>query len=271
MNYNFLQAVNFNKVGIVIGIVAVLSILFAVLIVTVSKLCAVKEDEKVKKISSRLSGANCGGCGYMGCADFALALKEGRASINDCSATSSESKKEIAKILGVDAEETEEQIAVIACCGGENAKDKFNYVGDKSCKAQVLTQGGKKACKTACLGGGDCASVCGENGIKVTLGVACGDKNSCVSCKKCVKICPKGIVKFIPKRAKVYIACSSTEKGKTVMAECKNGCIGCGICAKNCEVGAITMENNLPVIDYAKCTGCGTCADKCPRKTIKKI
>ena len=37
---------------------------------------------------------------------------------------------------------------------------------------------------------------------------------------------------------------------------------------KNCPKEAITMVNNLAVIDYEKCIGCGICAQKCPRKLI---
>ena len=55
------------------------------------------------------------------------------------------------------------------------------------------------------------------------------------------------------------------------MNACKVGCIGCGLCAKNCPQGAITMENNLPVINYDKCNGCKTCVTKCPRKCIKEL
>ena len=49
---------------------------------------------------------------------------------------------------------------------------------------------------------------------------------------------------------------------------CDNGCIGCSLCMKNCPKEAITMVNNLAVIDYEKCIGCGICAQKCPRKLI---
>ena len=265
------NSVNFTTLGIVIAIVAVIAIVFAVLIVLVSKLCFVKEDERVSAVSERLAGANCGGCGYAGCADFAKALAEGKAELCSCGATSNENKAEIAKILDIPFTASAKTFAVVKCAGGINAKDKYDYVGNSGCAAQIAYMGGRKLCPEGCLGCGDCVAACADNGVKVTNGVATVDKSLCLSCGACVKSCPKHIIELIPTTAKVYVACSTKCRGKEVMGACSVGCIGCGLCAKNCPEGAITMVNNLPVIDYEKCSGCKTCVSKCPRKTIKEI
>ena len=265
------NSVNFTTLGIVVAIVAVIAVVFAVLIVLVSKLCYVKEDERVQAVSEKLAGANCGGCGYAGCSDFAKALAEGKAELCSCGATPNENKAEIAEILDIPFTATAKTFAVVKCAGGINAKDKYDYVGNSSCAAQNAYLGGRKLCPDGCLGCGDCASACADNGVKIADGVAFVDKSLCVSCGACAKNCPKQIIEFIPVTAKVYVACSTNCRGKEVMNACSVGCIGCGLCAKNCPENAIAMVNNLPVIDYDKCSGCKTCVSKCPRKTIKEI
>ena len=74
MLYNLLKPINVTSLLTVLIIVAVIAIIFAILIVTVSKLCFVKEDERIEKISENLAGANCGGCGYPGCQGLADAI-----------------------------------------------------------------------------------------------------------------------------------------------------------------------------------------------------
>jgi len=128
--------------------------------------------------------------------------------------------------------------------------------------------GGKKLCLAGCVGGGECQNVCPVNAIKIINGVSKIDKTLCISCGACIDKCPKDIIERIPVTAKVFIACSSHCRGKEVTTACQNGCIGCGICAKQCPEGAITMVDNLPLIDYKKCTGCLVCVEKCPRKCI---
>ncbi len=271
MNELLLRPIDWGTFGIVVAIVTALAIIFGALIVLISHLCKVKEDEKISAVQDKLAGANCGGCGFAGCADFAKAVVEGKADLSMCGPTPNQNKAEICQILGVPFVETEQAYAVVKCSGGELSQDIYEYVGNQGCIQQAIYMDGKKLCPSGCMGGGTCASLCPYHAVKIEKGVAVVNKALCEACGLCVRNCPHKLIELIPKSSKVYVACSTTCKGKEVTSACKAGCIGCGICAKFCPEGAITMVNNLPVIDYSKCSGCLTCVSKCPRKVIKEI
>ena len=259
-----------KNILIATAVVAAVGIAIAILLSIAEKLFHVDVDERESAVRECLAGNNCGACGYAGCDAFAKAVAEGKADINNCSATAPAEKKIIGEILGVsvDAEETK---IVVACNGGNAAKDKYEYMGYGNCRSMELLGGGRKVCPWGCLGMGSCTDACPEHAIDVRDGgYAVVDREKCITCGKCITACPKKLVKRIPASAKVYVACSNCLRGgKDVKAMCTNGCLGCGLCAKNCPEQAITMVNNLPVIDYSKCTGCGLCASKCPAKCIK--
>ena len=50
----------------------------AIILVAAAKFMAVEEDPRIEEVASCLAGANCGGCGYAGCADYAKALRQVR-------------------------------------------------------------------------------------------------------------------------------------------------------------------------------------------------
>ena len=59
-----------------------MGIVFGVLLVVISKVFAVETDERAVKITEALPGANCGACGYAGCADYADAIVNKGAPMN---------------------------------------------------------------------------------------------------------------------------------------------------------------------------------------------
>lgn len=234
-----------------------------------SKVFHVPVDPKVKKILEVLPNANCGACGYPGCAGFAEAVVTSGADISLCAPGGQEVLEKIADIMGVEASSSKPMVAYCACNGTrENAADRFIYYGPQKCASAVFISGGHKACDYGCLGFGDCVEACnfdamhmGKNGLPVV------DDEKCVGCGACVKACPKGVMKMMPKDAKVYLACNSKAKGKEVSDACKVGCIGCRICTlpKTTPSGAIKMEGDLPVINYEIDDDLKAAKFKCPK------
>ena len=265
-----INAVQWNKVGLVLGIIAGIAILLGIAILIVTKLCHITEDEKMLNILSNLAGANCGGCGHSGCEGFAKALAEGKAKLSDCKVTSDEAKKIICQINGTPFEAEEKTVAVVRCNGGNRALDKYSYVGNEGCLNRMVYHGGQKICQTSCIGGGTCEKNCPVNAIKVNSdGIAEVDKTLCISCGACILNCPKHVIERIPASSPVFVACSTHCRGKQVTSFCSAGCIGCGLCSRVCPEKAITMDNFLPKIDYKKCSGCLTCVSRCPQKVIR--
>jgi ferredoxin len=175
--------------------------------------------------------------------------------------------------MGISMKAQAETVAFVACRAGRNkAKVKYLYDGVDNCQAVNLLFGGDKACDYGCLGLGSCARVCPFDAITITEdALAVVDRAKCRSCRKCVKSCPRGLISMVPKSQTVLVACKNLDKGRKAKEVCSIACIACRICEKNCPVTpakAITVVNNLAVMDYNLCTRCGICAQKCPQKCI---
>jgi ferredoxin len=172
--------------------------------------------------------------------------------------------------MGVELEQGVRKAAFVKCSGDCNvAKEDYKYSGITDCRmAALVPNGGSKSCNYGCLGLGSCAKACDYDGITIVNGVAVIDRDKCKACGQCVAVCPKNLIEIRPVTVVANVVCSSKDKGKAVMDVCSVGCVGCTLCAKQCEVGAITMVDNIPVIDAEKCIGCGKCAEKCPKKII---
>lgn len=65
-----------NPIILAVAVLAVLGLVGSIVLVLASKFMAVYEDPRIAEITACLAGANCGGCGYAGCADYAKAIVE---------------------------------------------------------------------------------------------------------------------------------------------------------------------------------------------------
>ena len=259
-----------NDILIPVGIFAGLGLLFGLVLLIASRAFAIKQDERVSGVLACLPGANCGGCGYPGCAALAEAIVAGDASATACSVGGKECALAIGAIMGFEVGDAVRMRAQVMCSGtADLAQKKYAYAGVHDCIAAAQLGGGDKLCPNGCIGLGTCVSRCPFSAISLVSGVAVVDSRKCVGCGICVSACPKHLIALIPFDSRHWVGCRSMDKGALVRRYCDAGCIGCGLCAKVCEAGAIHVEHFVAKIDYAKCTGCGKCAQACPRGIIR--
>lgn len=231
--------------------VAGLGLVLGIGLVLASKYLAVEEDPRIERVAEELPNANCGGCGYAGCAGFAKAVVAGEANINDCAPMSSDAAAVIAGILGVELEEKAKEVAIVLCAGGNDvAQRKSRYLGVGDCRAAELVAGGDKECPYGCLGLGSCVTACSFDAIEISAeGVAIVDRDKCTACGKCVDACPRNIIKIVPEAFPVHVLCSSQDKGKVVKGYCKVGCIACKLCTRESKP-VFDTKTGLSVVNY---------------------
>jgi len=263
-----------NTILIAVVSMGAIGVFFAGFLAFASKKFAIEEDPRIGQILEVLPGANCGGCGFAGCSNFAAAVVAGEAECNGCPVGGADVAAKVAEIMGMDdADLSAEKLVAKVMCGGDSGKceNKYRYVGVEDCVAAAkMPGGGPKGCQYGCMGFGSCVRVCPADAITITDGgIAVVDKEKCISCTKCVAACPKNIIKMVPYSKEVHVICSSPEPGKVVNKTCKVGCIACKKCEKVCNFDAIHVENNLAAVDYDKCTECMECVKACPKKCIE--
>ena len=269
-----------GEILIAVAILGGLGVVFGAVLAAASKVFYVETDPRLEKLNECLPGANCGGCGYAGCAGYAEAVLNGEAPIGKCASGGNECAQAMAEIMGVEAGEVTRKVALVRCSGEKiydkdgnlvrGAKSKATYEGFKDCIAASKVGGnGPISCKYGCLGFGTCVKACKYDAISVVNGVAKVNEDRCVGCLACANVCPRQLIVPVEPHRNVVIACNSMAKGAVTTRGCTVGCIGCGLCKKICPEGAITVTNNLAVIDYSKCTNCGLCATVCPKHLIK--
>ena len=259
-----------NQIVIPVVSLGGLGLVFGSLLAYASHKFAVEVDERVEKINEALPAANCGACGYAGCAAFAAGVVAGDAPANGCPVGGSAIANEIADIMGVATQDVSKSIARVLCNGTcDKAQDKYEYYGVSDCVAAAKLGGGPKACQYGCLGLGTCVRACQFDAIVIKEGIAVIDEKKCTACGKCVKVCPKRVISLMPEKSQTWVMCKSNDVAKEVRNVCATGCIACKLCEKACKFDAVHVENNVATIDYEKCVNCNQCVIKCPKHIIR--
>lgn len=232
----------------------------------------VEVDPKIEALQVIMPGANCGGCGYIGCRAYAEAIGKGEEpDVTLCGPGGESCAKGIAEIIGIELTETWPFKAVVHCAASlENRLQRMGYVGEMTCGAANLVAG-YQGCIYGCLGLGDCVSVCDYDAIHMVDGLATVDYIRCTGCKQCAMACPRNIITMVPfKRSEMLVvACSNQDFGKEVQEVCEVGCIGCNSCAR--EADLVEMIDNLPNIcydDYDDCEDFEIITSKCRRASL---
>lgn len=257
---------------------SVLAMISAIILYFVAQKFKVFEDPRIDEIQAILPAANCGGCGFAGCRNFAevLVASESFDGLN-CPVGGAEVMGLAAKMLGKEAPLANPQVAVLLCNGTpENSLRTSKYDGASDCRITNSLYMGETNCSYGCLGNGDCVKACafGAINMDISTGLPVIIDDKCVACGACVKACPRKLIelrKKAKKDRKIYVSCSNCDKGGPARKACKVACIACSKCQKVCEFDAITIENNLAYIDANKCTFCRKCVTECPTSAIIEL
>jgi RnfABCDGE-type electron transport complex B subunit len=253
-----------------------LAIFMAIVLGWANRAFHVPVDERVKAVNEALPGANCGGCGYVGCNEYAEAVVAGQAAPDKCPVGGEDCANHIAEILGVDRQQSWPYRPVVHCNAGyEQRLKRSEYRGEATCASANLIAG-VQGCTYGCLGFGDCRDSCPFDAIHIIDALATVDYHKCTGCGACAKVCPRNIISMVPFKNEqmTVVKCSNKDFGKDVKAVCKVGCIGCKACSRASDL--FTVEDNIPTIDYdkydpEKMDAMDLAISKCPMKGLVRV
>jgi electron transport complex protein RnfB len=253
------------------ALLTVMAIAFGVVLGWANRTFHVEVDPKVEAINDALPGANCGGCGFVGCSEYAEAVAKNATEVDLCGPGGQDCATRLAKIMGVEVEESFPYRAVVHCAAHGNERlQKRPYDGENTCVSANLV-GGVQGCTYGCLGLGDCQKACQYDAINIERSLSTIDYDKCIGCKACSTVCPRNIISMVPFKtdAMFVVACSNKDKGPVVKEVCEVGCIGCTACSRKADL--IQMGDNLPVVDYGSYDHSADfeiAMDKCPRGSM---
>ena len=209
-----------NTVVLTIVILTLVGLVLALILYWVAKKFKVEEDPRIDEVEKVMPGANCGGCGFAGCRNFAdAAVKAPNLDSMFCPVGGNEVMKKVAGILGYEVKEKAPQVAVVRCNGSCANRPRTNvYDGVQSCRVKAALYSGDTGCSYGCVGCGDCVEACkfGALSMDPETGLPVVDESKCTACGACVKACPKGVIELRnkgPRSMRVFVSCVNKDKG----------------------------------------------------------
>ena len=250
-------------------VVGLAGLILGVLIAMTAKKFAVETDPRIDSVCGMLPGANCGGCGYAGCADLAKAIALNNVSAGQCPASSDAARCAIDQFLGRVSEAKEKMVAVVLCSGSNHiAKRVVGYNGVLDCRSASLLSGGGKGCRFGCIGFGTCSHACKFGALEVVDGLAVVHPDRCVGCGRCAEVCPRKMIKMVPASVPVHVYCNSLQKPVMKRKNCAAACIACKKCVKIDET-KMSSQGTLVRVNYSNPPDAGIVAQaNCPSKCL---
>ncbi len=265
-----------TTLAIAAGTMLVMAIILSFILGWANKKFKVDVDPKIEAVIEILPGVNCGGCGYLGCSDYAVAVVTDNDPVNKCTVGGESCAKNVANIMGVEVGEMVKVFAVVHC--GAHTDDRLKtheYRGEKRCAAAHQVAG-VQGCSFGCLGFGDCVRACHYDAMHIKDGLATVDFNNCIGCGACSKVCPRTIITItgFNEEKMPTVACSNKDKAKDAKSVCKTACVACRACTKVSDM--FTITNNLSTYNYKEYTKelsepAEKAMQKCPTKCIHFI
>jgi electron transport complex protein RnfB len=242
-----------NSLLLAPAIMVGIGLFFGAILAIAQRFLKVDEDPRIEATNDLLPGTNCGACGEPGCLPFAEKLVTGEVDPSKCTVSTDDGIEQIAEFLQVDAGQQEKLVARLRCGGGgQQAHQIAEYRGFEGCRAAAVVSGGGKGCAWGCLGLADCEVACTFDAIHMNAnGLPQVDTEKCRACPDCVAACPRDLFELVPLSQNLYVQCNIPLAGIAATQLCSTACDACGKCVADAAPGLITMQDELPVIDYS--------------------